>query len=558
MYTQRSRPAILMGLLVILVEYSVRPSAAQTTVNITEPGITPAQALLSAQQYQRNGVYDRALQVVHAGLQRTPKHRGLLDYQADLLFEMHDYEGTMRAQRALLRARPRLTARERQVVQDYIRGLRKTRRTKLQLQIVGGPATVYLDRRQVGPICVASETCERNLVPGKPYEVIVERRGFAVFRQRVRLKNRQTLTLRVPLQELSSTLSVDIRSPVDAEVKLDGRLLGVGSQSVGQVSAGTHRVDVSARGFETRTLDVQLALGRPERLQVALAEQVPVHIQPAALTCELWLDQQPVTLDQEGRLRLPPGSKRLVARADGYREAEVALDERMPRTTIKLSLQPEPSPRPEIPRWSTRKKVAVATIGGTAIVGLALSVGHGVSSVRWLRRALPVCDLQPSGGLLCPTEQGKADHERSRSHMTRANRFLVTGLALSAMTLGVTHLGERPPSGSRWSWHRTLSLAGTGALSAGSAVLGIRLSLRARQHRRQVSATCRTLMNCLREEEVILDQAAGDADNATLAFALAGVSAGVSALLLTTLPRRLEVIPSVLTDSVQLTVGGRF
>ena len=131
----------------------------------------PVDHLERAGQHEANDEYVRALQVIRAGLARTPRHRGLLESEARLLIAMHDYEGALAANRKSIKSRPRPTSEERKRIREYMSSLRRTRRTRLRLDVVGGPATVYFDRRAVGPVCVDTTRCERGLIPGKPYEV---------------------------------------------------------------------------------------------------------------------------------------------------------------------------------------------------------------------------------------------------------------------------------------------------------------------------------------------------------------------------------------------------
>ena len=195
------------------------------------------------------------------------------------------------------------------------------------------------------------------------------------------------------MKERPSALSVEVRSPADAEVFLDGERVGTGAHSLEAVPAGPHVIEVRAADFEAQKREIHLELGRPKKVSVTLSELVPVRIGPPDAAHELFLDEQPVTLDTAGRLRVPPGSLRLAIRADGYREAVVDLGERSPRTPIELSLRPLPPPPVPIPGWGTGKITAVATTGGLTLIGLGISLGYGISGIHAWRKVHGLCNL---------------------------------------------------------------------------------------------------------------------------------------------------------------------
>ena len=143
--------------------------------------------------------------------------------------------------------------------------------------------------------------------------------------------------------------------------------------------------------------------------------------------------------------------------------------------------------------------------------------------------------------------------DRAPIHLNRASQLLVGGLAMSVTTLALVHINERMPARGRWSWHRKVSLVGTSALVISSLATGGELVWRAQERWRKAKAEADPL-----DRDSLVTQAQLDADNATLAFALAGVSAAASALLLFTLPRRLQVTPSVSADNLQLRLTVRF
>lgn len=539
---------------------------------------SPRTHLHSAMQHVRTGDISRALDDIRSGLQLAPRHRELLQQHANLLYDIYDYDGALGAYRALLSARPRLSAGERTRVRQIIHDLRIAQQTEVQLNIVGGPATVYLNDSPAGPVCVASATCTRKLLPRHYYRFTVKRPGFAPYGQTIRLNPRQKVEHRITLQELPSTLTIEVQQPADAEVHIDGQFVGTGAQTVTDMSAGTHLVEVKEPGFQTYRAEHQLHLGQPVSAQVTLSALVPVVIAPAQVQAELEVDGATVTLDAQNRLLIPPGSQRLTVRADGYVTTDIALTCERDRVTstgrgdscespgpLDITLRPVPPPPVVIPGWSPGKKIAVATTASLATASLATSVTYGIQARRWLQRALPQCPPGVDGVPSCSNLEDQKLIQRAQARATTASYFLVGGLAMTAGLLGSLHLQERATDDHRWSWHRKLSVAGTGSLVAIGAAVGVRMGLRARASLAAAQDACAAGPGCGAADAPLVSQARRDANNATLGFVLSGASAGVLALLLATVPdapgrvrSKPSIGASIGTDGVHVSVGGQF
>ena len=85
----------------------------------------------------------------------------------------------------------------------------------------------------------------------------------------------------LPEAPTTGTLEV-VTFPSNATVRLDGTLIGSSPLTYGNVSAGTHTVQISKSGYETETRQVTITAGQTTTLQVTLVELPPANQPPNA------------------------------------------------------------------------------------------------------------------------------------------------------------------------------------------------------------------------------------------------------------------------------------
>jgi serine/threonine-protein kinase len=197
-------------------------------------------------------------------------------------------------------------------------------------------------------------------VPSGRYVVRVSKDGFLPEPdQQIEVKKGQDQVVLVVLQSQPVSATLAVHTAPDAEVFLDGNVVGAASKegtlSIPNVGFGNHSVEARRKGY--RGSPVQVEVGPEASGLVALRlTRAPgvmeVRRNPAnsVITYARAGDPAIHTLSG-GRQELPEGTYHFVARANGYREktatVEVAADE---TRTVDLTLTsvstPAPAPTP--------------------------------------------------------------------------------------------------------------------------------------------------------------------------------------------------------------------
>lgn len=136
-------------------------------------------------------------------------------------------------------------------------------------------ATVRLDARVLGttplsrPVHVAT--------PSKgPTTLSVDKSGFFPFTRVIVLQGGAIATFDVKLTSKDSAGIVTVRSPTDgALIAVDGKPEGtVPSELV--LSPGSHRVELTQRGYRTSRMSIDVAAGEKKAIDVTLTEESPI------------------------------------------------------------------------------------------------------------------------------------------------------------------------------------------------------------------------------------------------------------------------------------------
>lgn len=134
-------------------------------------------------------------------------------------------------------------------------------------------ASLAVDGRLVGTLPLGPQA----LAPGD-HLVTVSRLGYAAFSRKVQLGAGKTVELEARLSPVAAVLAVVSDVP-DAEVRVDGRLVGQTPLEGLEVPPGSVEVAVTKEGYAGFRVQLSVAAGRDYPLQVAL-EPSPVTDQP--------------------------------------------------------------------------------------------------------------------------------------------------------------------------------------------------------------------------------------------------------------------------------------
>jgi hypothetical protein len=367
-------------------------------------------ALAEAKKLKDDGDYDKARAKADEGLLADVTHLKLLSFKGDVLIDLHELEAARAAYQGVLDGGAQGALRRH--AENQIRKVTPALSTFLELTATNGPATVYLKAKSNGVYCTASPACRKAEFPGQ-YKLIAERPGFERWTGQVDLKKGTTTKVAITLVELPSELTVHVVQQ-EATITVDDQPY----QGTAKVSAGTHRVVVKAPGHADFKVDITAHEGKPVELNVELTPLVPVTLEPAVATLEL--DGKAITLI-DGGLVIPSGARVLVARAPGYRDRSVTIPQQRPadyKVELRLAaIPPPPPPTPASPRFTPRRKIALAA-GGVGVAAFAAGAILGVKARSLADDALTLCPMPTS----CATPKEANDlNQRARSRATLAN-----------------------------------------------------------------------------------------------------------------------------------------
>jgi hypothetical protein len=395
----------------------------------------------AAKQLVGAGSYDEALVAIDEGLALAPGDLSLLSLRGSVLMATHDLPGALTAYRAYLAAGA--TGAKKRQVEALVKELRPLDTTFLDITVANGPAQIYLPVISKAALCVAAPSCAHVAILPRTYQIIAERPGFERWTSRVAVAADRTTTVQIDLVEQPSALTVRA-TPEGGEISVDGAPF----QSPGKVAAGPHQIKISAAGYAEANRKVSAHEGHPLELDVALTPLIPIRVSPP--NAALALDGGAIQ-SRAGRIELPPGTHRLIARAQGFHDSVVEIPaERAVGYQIAVDLAPvvvagPPTPPPPKPSmWTVKRKLAV----GSAAVGaaaLAAAIVRGLQARQLDRETYTLC-ASPE----MPCENAAAADDRNaqaRSHAFQANlAFGIAGAAAAAAAFLWFTGGERAPA----------------------------------------------------------------------------------------------------------------
>jgi hypothetical protein len=324
-----------------------------------------------------------------------------------------------------------------------VKELRPLDTTFLDITVANGPAQIYVPVIGKAALCVAAPSCAHLPILPRTYQIIAERPGFERWTSRVAVAPDRTTTVRIDLVEQPSALTVRA-APEGGEISVDGAPF----QSPGKVAAGTHQIKVAAAGYAEAIRPVTAHEGHPVELDVSLTPLVSIRVSPP--NAALALDGSTIQRRQ-GRIELPAGPHRLIARARGFHDGVVEIPSaRAADYQIAVELAPEvvaapaPPPPPARSMWSARRKIAVASaaVGAGA---LAAAIVRSLQARQLDRETYTLCT---SPDMPCQNAAAADDRNaQARSHAFEANlAFGVAGAAAAVAAFLWFTGGERPPA----------------------------------------------------------------------------------------------------------------
>jgi hypothetical protein len=367
------------------------------------------------------GDYEAALARIADGLAAAPRDLALLGLKGTVLLKVRDYAGALAAYQAYLEAGA--TGANRREAQKIVNNLRAAQSTSLVVTVANGPATIYVDSKAQGVLCIAAPSCSKAMLPGD-YKVIAERSGFELWTSRVTIEHGKAATLAVALVDKPSLLTVRA-SPAGAHVTVDD----VAYHSPASIAAGSHRIVAALTGYAAARAEVIAREGQPVELAIALTPLVPLRVEPPA--AKLSLDDQPI-MPSDGGLAVPAGSHVLTAGAPGFRDYRVVIPAERPADyalTVELArVEPAAAVVATPARVLTGRRTLALALGGVAAVAAAGAVALGIDARTLADDALAVCPRPPSTCAAAP--RANELNEQGRTRALEAN--LVYGVAGAA------------------------------------------------------------------------------------------------------------------------------
>jgi len=148
---------------------------------------------------------------------------------------------------------------------------------ELLVQCATAGAEVYLDGESKG-----KAPWRGSLPAGRNYEVELRLVGYHNNKQNITLQKSEQRTLNVPaLQALTGNLNVDY-DPLDAEVWLDGKKLGLSPETFRDILIGRHEVELRMSGYQSKKETIEIKDGQTALLTGNLVRSSSGQVASAA------------------------------------------------------------------------------------------------------------------------------------------------------------------------------------------------------------------------------------------------------------------------------------
>lgn len=389
---------------------------------LSQSEVVHADPLADAEAAVAAGELAKAASIIEAGLVEEPRDLKLLFLRGKVELQRRRFASAVAAYEAYLAAGPRgANARKAKKIIDNLAAVKTT---FLEVSVSGGAADVYLDDKSLGVYCVANSVCTVGMMPGR-YRLFIERQGGgAQVTRDVVVAGGQKARVEVELAAPKTPLTVRVVPP-DAEVSVDGAVVGTGERTVG-LTAGRHEVSVRRAGFEPVTRAVVIEPGQTAVVDVALPERVPVAGLPAGVAVAFELDGAPITLSGNA-VPIPSDGRehRLVARAAGYSDAAVSVRAGRDGAPVVISMTRAPvDSGPETAGgWSGARKATLIGLLAAGGLGVGLGSVFGLQAIGKRDDADAFCNEQTC------SQEGLDLLDESRSRATVSNVAFGVGLA---------------------------------------------------------------------------------------------------------------------------------
>lgn len=375
------------------------------------------------------GELAKAAAIIEAGLVAQPKDLKLLFLRGVVELQRRRFASALAAYETYLAAGPRgANARKAKAI---IANLAAVKTTFLEVAVTGGAADVYVDDKSLGVYCVANAVCTVGMMPGR-YRLLIEgQSGGGRATRDVVIKVGQKTRVVVELEAPKVPLTVRA-SPADAEIAVDGSLVGSGERTV-EVVAGRHQIEVRRSGFAMVRREVTVADGRPLTVEIALPERVPLAGLPAGVEVSFELDGKTIALSG-GAVAVPSDGRahQLKVRAPGYREAVVSVRAGRSGEPLAIALVRD-TRAAAAPGWSRPRKIALISLLAAGGVGIAAGSVLGLQAIGKRDDAEAFCDEQTC------TREGIDLLDASRSRANLSNVAFAVGAA-AAIGAGIVWL----------------------------------------------------------------------------------------------------------------------
>jgi PEGA domain/Tetratricopeptide repeat len=140
---------------------------------------------------------------------------------------------------------------------------------RLELRVSGGASVVRVDGKEVA----RGDGAHMLVLDPGAHTIETERTGHFTTRTSVSLKagERKQVVLDASSRPKPSKVTIDA-TPIDAEIWLDGELVGRGRYRA-VVDVGTHKVRIVSSGYEAADRSVRVTPGSQQRLSIVLTEE---------------------------------------------------------------------------------------------------------------------------------------------------------------------------------------------------------------------------------------------------------------------------------------------
>lgn len=254
----------------------------------------------------------------------------------------------------------------------------------LTLQTVPPGASLVLFSYKVGETPLNG----LQLLPGA-YQAVIELEGYQSHAFPLAIRTGQETRLAFRLQPTGVMLRV-VSLPIEAQVEVDGRPVGVTPLAAPLLQPGPHRIRVTLPGYLPQELTVQAIAGFPVELTVAL-QRAPLQegflaVKTQPTRASILIDDEPVGQSPIAKRMLAAGEHKVSAYLPGFEQAERVVQLQGGETQhLMLALEPVKQNKTTLTLTSfpagAEATLGSIRIGKTPIDGIKFKPGRHVLRV---------------------------------------------------------------------------------------------------------------------------------------------------------------------------------